>query len=374
MIDDPKKIEPMNDEMKYLEVFQDNLNHFFNEAVDINLTNLRQCGFWIRTMNHQNEAAEKRTRRLEKGLPAPPLLICSITNRCNLACKGCYVHAQNRSMSPEIKAPRFEALAREAAGIGTNIILIAGGEPLLRKDILESAARVKETVFPVITNGTLMNGDYIRFFKKNRNLIPVLSIEGNVRKMEERRGPGLYAKVIHLAEVLRRSKMFFGLSMILTRDNFDELTNPEVLQHYHKMGSRLFFFVEFVPTSASEEGCCLTPDQKKQLPERIRKLRSSLPGLYVALPGEEDQYGGCLAAGRGFAHISANGDLEPCPFAPWSDSNILQMPFAEALDSLLLRRIRDHRHLLKESPGGCTLRANEDWMREQLEKHGSMSA
>ena len=206
----------MKKEQKNQETLKEDLDHLFYDAVDMNLTNLRQCGYWIKTMNHQNQAAEIRQKRLDKGLPAPPLMICSITNRCNLVCKGCYARNQNRSKGMEINPQRFEKLAREASEIGTNIIMIAGGEPLLRKDILEAAGRVKETVFPIITNGTLLNGDYIRLFKKNRNLIPVLSIEGDLESMDERRGPGLYGKVISVAEVLRRSKMFFGLSLTLT--------------------------------------------------------------------------------------------------------------------------------------------------------------
>jgi MoaA/NifB/PqqE/SkfB family radical SAM enzyme len=361
----------MNQEQKYLETFQKNLDHFFNEAVDINLTNLRQCGFWIKTMNHQTRAAELRQARISKGLPAPPLMICSSTNRCNLACQGCYARSQNRSKGMEISPQRFEQLAREAAGIGTNIIMIAGGEPLLRKDILEAAGRVKETIFPVVTNGTLLNGDYIRFFKKNRNLVPVLSIEGNPESMDERRGPGLYAKVISVAEVLRRSKMFFGLSMVLTRDNFEQLTDPEVLQQYHKLGSRVFFFVEYVPTSEKDAGHCISPEQKERLPEIIKQVREQLPGLYICLPGEEEQYGGCLAAGRGFVHISSTGDVEPCPFAPYSDSNIINMPLTDALDSLFLSRIRGSHQLLKESEGGCTLWENREWVEEQLKKPAS---
>ena len=364
----------METEQKYLDVFRENLNHFFNEAVDLNLTNLRQCGFWIRTMNHQNHAAEIRRKRHEKGLPAPPVMIYSVTNRCNLNCTGCYMKAQDRRNGMEISSHRFEHLAREASAIGTNIILLAGGEPLLRQDILEAASRVKETVFPVFTNGTMLNTNYIRFFRKHQNLIPVLSIEADQKSTDTTRGKGLYATVISAAEVLRRSKKFFGLSLTLTKDNFDQLTDPEYLLHYHERGCRLFFFVEYVPLDPKAPRKCLTDEQKMQLSSRMDSLRENLPALYVCLPGEEEKYGGCLAAGRGFIHISSTGDLEPCPFAPYSDSNIIDTPLTEALNSLLLNRIRDSHHLLKETAGGCTLWENREWVAEQLENPGSLSA
>ena len=103
-------------------------------------------------------------------------------------------------------------------------------------------------------------------------------------------------------------------------------------------------------------------------------LRETIPALYITLPGEEEQYGGCLAAGRGFVHISATGDVEPCPFAPYSDTNINNSSFTEALESLLLNRIRNNHHLLKESAGGCTLWENKEWVEEQLDTREPLSA
>jgi MoaA/NifB/PqqE/SkfB family radical SAM enzyme len=364
----------MPTEKKFLDQFQDNLTFFFNEAVDMNLTNLKQCGFWIKTMNHQNNASEIRKKRIEKGLPAPSVMICSVTNRCNLQCKGCYHRSHERQPGLEITTERFGRLVKEASDIGTRIIMLAGGEPLLRKDMLETAAGEKGTIFPVFTNGVLLDTETTRFFKKNRNLIPVLSIEGDRQKTDERRGAGLYDRIESAAEVLRRNKMFYGLSITLTSDNFDQVMDPEYLQIYYNQGCRLFFFVEYVPVTEKDIPNCLTPEQRKKLPEINKLLRQTIPALYITLPGEEEQYGGCLAAGRGFVHISATGDVEPCPFAPYSDTNINHSSFTEALDSLLLSRIRDNHHLLKESAGGCTLWENKDWVEEQLDVHKSLSA
>jgi MoaA/NifB/PqqE/SkfB family radical SAM enzyme len=364
----------MPTEKDFLNQFQDQIIYFFNEAVDINLTNLRQCGFWIKTMNHQNNASEIRQSRIEKGLPAPPVLICSITNQCNLTCRGCYQQSQARKTGIQLSSDRFGRLVGEASAIGTRIILLTGGEPLLRKDILETAAREKGTIFPVFTNGMLLDTETTRFFKKNRNLIPVLSIEGDQLKTDIRRGAGLYEKVESAAEVLRRNKMFYGLSITLTKGNFDQVMDPEFIQQYYDKGCRLFFFVEYVPVTDQDIPNCITPEQKIKLPLINKKLREIIPALYITLPGEEEQYGGCLAAGRGFVHISATGDVEPCPFAPYSDTNISNTTLTSALDSLLLNRIRNNHHLLKESAGGCTLWENKEWVEEQLGSRESLSA
>jgi MoaA/NifB/PqqE/SkfB family radical SAM enzyme len=301
-------------------------------------------------------------------------MICSLTNRCNLQCKGCYHLSQDRSPGIELTSERFSRLINEASEVGTRIIMLAGGEPLLRKDLLEAAAVEKGTIFPVFTNGVLLDSDTTRFFKKYRNLIPVLSIEGDQHKTDEIRGDGLYGKVESAAEVLRRNKMFYGLSITLTSDNFDQVTDPEYLKRYYDQGCRLFFFIEYVPAKQKDIPNCITAAQRGKLPSINKTLRETIPALYLTLPGEEEQYGGCLAAGRGFIHISATGDVEPCPFAPYSDTNINHASYTEALDSLLLNRIRNNHHLLNESAGGCTLWENREWVEEQLDTRESLSA
>ena len=131
---------------------------------------------------------------------------------------------------------------------------------------------------------------------------------------------------------------------------------------------------DYMPQTEKDIPNCVTSDQRKKLPEINRLLRETIPALYITLPGEEEQYGGCLAAGRGFVHISATGDVEPCPFAPYSDTNINHSSYTEALDSLLLNRIRNNHHMLKESAGGCTLWENKEWVKEQLDTREPLSA
>jgi MoaA/NifB/PqqE/SkfB family radical SAM enzyme len=157
-----------------------------------------------------------------------------------------------------------------------------------------------------------------------------------------------------------------GLSVTLTRDNFEEVTHPAWLKKFMDRGCRLFFLVEYVPQSESDLSACLREDQKNELQTRLELLRKKMPALFVSLPGDEKKYGGCLAAGRGFVHVGADGALEPCPFAPYSDLNITNMSLKDALKSPFLSKIRASHHLLSEAQGGCTLWENRDWVDEQL--------
>jgi len=147
----------------------------------------------------------------------------------------------------------------------------------------------------------------------------------------------------------------FGLSVTISRENIDAVTATDFLAPFIKLGCRLAIFVEYVPVDNASKALALTPLDKKRLYWSCKRRRAG--ALRLAFPGNEKLLGGCLAAGRGFVHISASGDVEPCPFAGHSDRNITSVPLTEALKSPLLSNIRQKHHLLQESAvGGCALR------------------
>ena len=95
-------------------------------------------------------------------------------------------------------------------------------------------------------------------------------------------------------------------------------------------------------------------------------FRAKFPALFIAVPGDEEEIGGCLSAGRGFIHISAEGDVEPCPFAPYSDANLRDLSLKDALQSEFLRNIRQNHAQLSETEGGCALWIEREWVRSLL--------
>ena len=183
---------------------------------------------------------------------------------------------------------------------------------------------------------------------------------------DARRGAGVYIKLIQHMERLNQSGVMFGMSITLTSQNFEEVTHPVWLNSHFNMGCNLFFLIEYVPQSQTDLSLCLTKQQQEMLQPRLEELRKKLPALFISLPGDEKQYGGCLAAGRGFVHVSSEGNLEPCPFAPYSDLNIRETSLKESLRSPFLNNIRESHHLLSEANGGCTLWENRDWVQDQL--------
>jgi MoaA/NifB/PqqE/SkfB family radical SAM enzyme len=98
-----------------------------------------------------------------------------------------------------------------------------------------------------------------------------------------------------------------------------------------------------------------------ELVKRRDTFRDNYKAVFVALPRDEEEIGGCLSAGRGFVHISAEGNVEPCPFVPYSDTNIKNCSLKEALQSKMLRTIRDNHEELEETHG-CALWERREWV------------
>jgi MoaA/NifB/PqqE/SkfB family radical SAM enzyme len=345
--------------------FNLSVEKLFSQAMRISGMNPSDLIFWLRTYFRQKSKAGIRDKQKSPCLTVPPIMIFSGTSRCNLNCKGCYAMAKAEH-EKELPLSRVETLFREASDLGVGVIMIAGGEPLMKPEILWAAAAQKDIIFPVFTNGLLLNEGSISFFRKHRNLIPILSAEGGQHRTDNRRGNGVYTQVLRRMETLNKAGQWYGMSFTLTRNNFEEVTHPVWLKSHCDLGARIFFMVDYVPQSKAEEDLCLTPEQKAQLPVRIEELKAAHQALFVSLPGDEEKFGGCLAGGRGFIHISASGRLEACPFAPWSDTSVQDLSLKEALQSPFMQVIRQSHHLLGESQGGCTLWENQEWVMKQL--------
>jgi MoaA/NifB/PqqE/SkfB family radical SAM enzyme len=311
----------------------------------------------MRIMSSIPAAARRRNSLGKKGIAVPPLLIVSATERCNLSCAGCYAKSNCRSGETEMTRRQIDNLLTQAADAGCSIILIAGGEPLLCKDWLEGMALHPGLLGLVFTNGTLMDECLASWFSDHRNLIPLFSVEGDETLTDERRGQGTTENVLRAMGLLSARSVPFGLSVTTGEHNFREVAKQDFLLPFMDLGCRLAIFSEYVPVG--ESGTLRALSEKSKIALQNFCLHNSEKILLVPFPGDEEIFGGCLAAGRGFAHISTSGNLEPCPFAAYSDSNVLEISLLDAFSSPLLQRIRSESHLLHEGAGGCALRGRE---------------
>ncbi len=322
--------------------------------------------FFLKIMLYQRKAIKLRAYWEKKGIHVPPLMIASVTKRCNLKCRGCYVQVNTLLRSGEIKEERWLEIIKEARDLGMSFVILAGGEPLVRPELLDITEKFPEIVFLLFTNAQLINEDIIVSFKKQKNLLPIISIEGSRVETNRRRGEGVYEKIQEVITALNSNGIPFGISATVTNENFDTLTGENFIRYFIDNRCNVFFFLEYVPVEKGTEYLVIDNNRRKELLNLMSKFESRYPGLFIAFPGNEEKFGGCLSAGRGFVHISPEGNLEPCPVAPYSDTNLNVTSLKDALKSNLLKLIREDRDKLSETSSGCALWNNRDWVRSLL--------
>ena len=340
-----------------------------SESVKATLKNPKESAFMLKFAIESRLASNKRRKSGDRGEHIPPFLIASITSKCNLHCAGCYSRCNHATVDAEpemqLTADEWLKIFDEAAELGISFILLAGGEPMLRWDVIKAAGKKQNILFPIFTNGTYMSEQYFTLFDECRNLIPIISIEGSREFTDERRGNGIYDKLIANMEELKDRGLVFGVSITVTTKNYKEVTSSDFLGGLSEKGCKAVIFVEYVPVNEKSEDLAPTDIERDYLSDAIQNCRKHQPEMiYVSFPGDEKGSGGCLAAGRGFFHINSHGGAEPCPFSPYSDLNIRDTSLKDALRSPLFTALKSGDILSDDHKGGCVLYEK----REQVEK------
>jgi len=355
-------------DQNYISLLNKSLRIFFANAVKISLKNPTLALSFLQTVRNQQKASRIRKAHAQAGLHVPPILIFSITNRCNLHCQGCYHQAIHKAGQPEMSEEKFKEVIAEARDLGISFIVLAGGEPLVRQDILGIIRTFPDIIFFMFTNGLLITDDLVNELKNLRNLVPILSIEGYQDETDVRRGQGVYARIQNAMVKLKKRDIFFGVSLTVTSTNFETITAGNFMQDIINAGCKMVFTVEYSPIKEGTEYWVISGDQRQKLAEIIENFRLQYKALFINLPGDEKDFGGCLSAGRGFVHINAAGDVEPCPFAPYSDTNLKEVSLETALKSTFLKRIRESPEVLEEGEGACALWTKRQWLQSMLKQ------
>ncbi|MGD9347212.1 MAG: radical SAM protein [Candidatus Aminicenantes bacterium] len=340
---------------------------FFKNALRVAIKNPGQAWAFVRTLRWLRQAAKRRNRWKAQDVPVPPIIIFSITNECNLECKGCYAKALHTSGENKLNDEELERIVGEASELGVSFFVVAGGEPFMRQVLLDITEKYPEMIFLVFTNGLLIDDRILGRMAAQKNVIPLVSLEGYEKDTDGRRGEGTYALVLVLMEKMRQRKMFFGVSLTITEPTFEMLTNKSYVEHLIDIGCKFFLYLEYTPILLETENLVITPEQREELMRRMVYYRKGFPALFIAVPGDEAAEGGCLSSGRGFVHINAEGNLEPCPYAPFSDVNLKNSSLKDALQSKLLKELRKHPEELRVDQGGCVLWKKRKWVQSLLD-------
>ncbi len=362
-------MEAKNKTIDYSAVLNQSLKIFFTDFVKVSLSNLSQSFFFYKTVHWQQKAAKTRADLEKQDVHVPPIMIFSITNRCNLKCKGCYHWELHKTSEPEMNSEKMRSVIKEAKDLGISFMVLAGGEPFVRSEILNITRDFPEIIFLIFTNGLMINQELLVKLKKQKNVVPVISLEGFREDTDMRRGRGVYDRLKIIIGNLKKNNIVYSVSITISKQTFDDVFDEEFVKGLVNLGCKLFFFVEYTPIKEGTEDWIVTKEQRNRIMDTVKRFRAKYKALFISVPGDEEEIGGCMSAGKGFIHVSADGNVEPCPFAPYSDTNLREMSLKDALQSKFLKSIRDSHEHLTEIEGGCALWIKREWVRSMLNKN-----
>ena len=346
-------------------ILNDTLKVFFKDAVKVSIRHPSQALFFIKTLQYQKQASKRREQWEQKGTHVPPIMIFSITHKCNLNCKGCYEKAIRPPAKKELTDKQLRNIVKEAHDLGISFVVVAGGEPFMKPKFFKITKDYPDIIFVIFTNGLLINEETI---KSQKNIVPLISLEGCEEETDDMRGQGVYDRLQKTMTKLNKNNLFFGTSLTLTKSNFETITSETFIQNLINLGCKFFLFVEYNPIKPGTEDWMITQAQREKTMDVMRSFRQKWHALFISVPGDEDEIGGCLAAGRGFIHISAEGDVEPCPFAPYSDMNLNNVSLKDALNSDFLKKIRENHAQIHGSSGSCALWEKREMVQSLLKE------
>jgi len=349
----------MSDDFRLEKYLSDGIEDIIKSMIKISVNNTKTRIFMAKFSLACKKASLMRKAADNDQEHIPPFLIASITGSCNLNCAGCYArqfHNSDKQSEFELTDKQWINIFKQASKAGICFILLAGGEPLVRRTLIRSAGKIKKILFPVFTNGTLIDKYYIVLFNRYPNLIPILSIEGEKETTNSRRGAGIYETLIYVMNNLKENNIIFGVSVTVTSRNIIEVTSDPFLDDVCSKGCKIIFYVEYIPVDEHSKSLQLDNIHRKYLQDIIMGISNCYEEiLIISFPGDELLSGGYLAAGRGFIHINSRGDTEPCPFSPYSDTNLKTASLKSSFNSPLFKKIRQNDILTQEHSGGCVL-------------------
>ena len=130
-------------------------------------------------------------------------------------------------------------------------------------------------------------------------------------------------------------KLPFGVSTCYTSANVDSVSSEEFFDHIIDCGALFAWFFHYMPVgNAASVDLLLNPEQRVYVKNRVREIRNMEhgPGIFTMdFQNDGEFVGGCIAGGRNYFHINANGDAEPCVFIHYSNGNIHENTILEIL-------------------------------------------
>ena len=269
----------------------------------------------------------------------------------------------------------LDSIIQQGTEIGTFMYIFSGGEPLVRKDdIIRLCEAHPDCMFLAFTNGTLIDEKFADEMLRVKNFIPAISVEGFEEATDSRRGKGTYQAVMKAMDILREKKLAFGASCCYTSQNVGSLSSEEYIDHLVAKGAKFAWFFHYMPVGNDAVPELLpSPEQRETMVHRIREYRNTKPIFTIDFQNDGEFVQGCIAGGRRYLHINANGDIEPCAFIHYSDSSVYDKTLLEALKSPLFMAYHHGQPLNGNMLRPCPMLENPECLRSMVQDSGAHS-
>ena len=315
----------------------------------------------------------------------PWAILVDPTSACNLHCVGCWASEYGNKLN--LSYEELDDIIVQANALGCYFFLYTGGEPLVRKaDLIRLCEAHPDSIFSSFTNGTLIDEAFADEMLRVKNFIPAISAEGFEESTDSRRGQGTYQKIMRAMRILKEKKLPFGISACYTRANVQDIGSEGYFDQMIEWGAKFCWFFTYMPVGkAAVPELMVTAKQRKFMYDQVRAFRKTKALFTMDFwnDGEYSGYteghglsgyrGGCIAGGRRYLHINANGDIEPCAFIHYSDSNIREKTLLEALQSPLFMAYHRGQPFNENMLRPCPLLDNQGRLAEMVDASGAHS-
>lgn len=317
--------------------------------------------------------ARKRELEAKYDCNIPWAILMDPTSACNLKCKGCWAAEYGNKLNMSFET--LDSIITQGKQLGTYMYIYSGGEPLIRKDdIIKLCKKHNDCAFLAFTNSTLIDEKFAKDMLEVKNFIPAISIEGYEEATDFRRGAGTYKATLKAMEILRKHKLPFGISCCYTSMNAEVIGSEEYIDDMIAKGAKFAWFFTYMPVGKDAVPELLAqPAQREYMYHQIRKFRKTKPIWTMDFWNDGEYINGCIAGGRYYLHINANGDIEPCAFIHYSDSNIYEKTLLEAYQSPLFMGYRRNQPFNKNMLKPCPVLDNPGALTKIVEESGSKS-
>ena len=311
--------------------------------------------------------------RKEHECNIPWLILMDPTSACNLHCTGCWAAEYGNKLN--LTYDEMSDIVKQGKELGIHFYMFTGGEPLVRRDdIIKLCKEHNDCEFLAFTNGTLVDQKFCDEMKSVGNLMLAISLEGSPEVNDFRRGEGVYGRVMDAMDLLKENGLIFGTSICYTSKNCESVTSREFIDLMVSKGCRYALYFHYMPVGNDASVELLpTPEQRIATKNRIRAIRNLEhgEGLFTMDFQNDGEYmDGCIAGGRNYFHINANGDAEPCVFIHYSDSNIREHSLLEILKRPLFMAYHDNQPFNENHLRPCPMLENPEILKRIVNETG----